>query len=112
MAIIALIYQIQPSLTPLTYDRETVNALLLDSEIGLVGDKTAIGDAIGLAVKRFEEKEENRVLILLTDGQNTAGNLSPDEGLTLAKQKGVTVYTIGVGADVMMQQTFFGQRFC
>lgn len=97
--------------TPLTYDRETVNTLLLDSEIGLVGDKTAIGDAIGLAVKRFEEKEEsNRVLILLTDGQNTAGNLSPDEGLTLAKQKGVTVYTIGVGADVMMQQTFFGQR--
>ncbi len=97
--------------TPLTYDRDTVSQLLKDSEIGLVGDRTAIGDAIGLAVKRFEEKEDsNRVLILLTDGQNTAGNLSPSEGLELAKSKNVTLYTIGVGADRMVQQTLFGRR--
>lgn len=97
--------------TPLTYDRDTVRQLLLESEIGLVGDKTAIGDAIGLAAKRFEEKEDtNRVLILLTDGQNTAGNLTPTEGLELAKNKGITIYTIGVGADRMVQQTLFGRR--
>ena len=61
---------------PLTYDRDTVATLLSESVIGLVGEQTAIGDAIGLAVKRFDEKDEsNNVLILLTDGQNTAGNM-------------------------------------
>lgn len=96
---------------PLTYDRDTVNQLLNESLIGLVGEQTAIGDAIGLAIKRFNAKEEsNKVLILLTDGQNTAGNITPDQANELAINNGVTVYTIGVGADKMMMQSFFGSR--
>ncbi len=96
---------------PLTYDRETVATLLDEAVIGLVGEQTAIGDAIGLAVKRFELKtDSNRVLILLTDGQNTAGNISPEQAKELAVDAGVTVYTIGVGADVMTVNSFFGSR--
>ena len=97
--------------TPLTYDRSTVNQLLDETIIGLVGDSTAIGDAIGLAVKRYSEKEEsNRVLILLTDGRNTAGNVSVEQALELAVANKVTIYAIGVGADEQIQNSFFGQR--
>jgi Ca-activated chloride channel family protein len=96
---------------PLTYDRDTVSQLLRESLIGLVGEQTAIGDAIGLAIKRFEaKKESNKVLILLTDGQNTAGNITPEQANELAINNGVTVYTIGVGADKMLVQSFFGSR--
>ncbi|MGS2721340.1 vWA domain-containing protein [Paraglaciecola aestuariivivens] len=96
---------------PLTYDRETVEQLLNESLIGLVGEQTAIGDAIGLAIKRFEaRKESNKVLILLTDGQNTAGNITPEQANELAINNGVTIYTIGVGADKMLVQSFFGSR--
>lgn len=97
--------------TPMTFDRKTVQQMLDESALGLVGQKTAIGDAIGLAVKRFDaKKESNRVLILLTDGQNTAGKLTPEEALELAVAKKVTIYTIGIGADEMYQRSFFGTR--
>ena len=96
---------------PLTFDRETVRTLLNESVIGLVGEQTAIGDAIGLAVKRFQRKDEsNNVLVLLTDGQNTAGNITPDQALELAKDAKVTIYTIGVAADSMVVQSIFGSR--
>lgn len=96
---------------PLTYDRDTVNQLLNESLIGLVGEQTAIGDAIGLAIKRFNAREEsNKVLVLLTDGQNTAGNITPEQANELAINNGVTIYTIGVGADKMLVQSFFGSR--
>ncbi len=97
--------------TPLTYDRETVGQLLDETVIGLVGEQTAIGDAIGLAVKRFKQKDEsNRVLILLTDGQNTAGNITPAQAKELAVAEGITVYAIGVGADQMLMRSLFGTR--
>ncbi len=96
---------------PLTYDRETVSTLLNEAVIGLIGEQTAIGDAVGLAVKRFDEKEDtNRVIILLTDGQNTAGNITPAQAKELAVASDTTVYTIGVGADEMLIQNFFGSR--
>ncbi|MFQ3235467.1 MAG: Ca-activated chloride channel family protein [Paraglaciecola sp.] len=96
---------------PLTYDRQTVGQLLNESMIGLVGEQTAIGDAIGLAIKRFStKKESNKVLILLTDGQNTAGNITPKQANELAINNAVTVYTIGVGADKMLVQSIFGDR--
>ncbi|WP_166423120.1 VWA domain-containing protein [Paraglaciecola sp. 20A4] len=96
---------------PLTYDRETVAQLLDESLIGLVGEQTAIGDAIGLAIKRFQSKKEsNKVLVLLTDGQNTAGNITPEQANELAVANGVTLYTIGVGADQMIVQSVFGNR--
>ncbi|WP_143872039.1 vWA domain-containing protein [Catenovulum sediminis] len=97
--------------TPLTRDRKTVAQMLDESVIGLVGDKTAIGDAIGLAAKRFANKDKsNRILILLTDGQNTSGNLQPEQALQLAQEQGIKIYTIGVGADEMLQRGFLGYR--
>jgi len=97
--------------TPMTFDRKTVQQMLDETVLGLVGKQTAIGDAIALAVKRFDKKENsNRVLLLLTDGQNTAGKITPDQALELAVAKGITIYSIGIGADVMIQQSLFGKR--
>ena len=96
---------------PLTFDRKTVNILLGEAELGLAGRETAMGDAIGLAVKRLrKEPEKNRVLILLTDGANTAGNVEPLKAADLAAQEKVKIYTIGVGADERIVNTPFGQR--
>ncbi len=97
--------------TPMTFDRKTVKQMLDESVLGLVGRKTAIGDAIALAVKRFDAKQKsNKVLLLLTDGQNTAGKVSPEQALELAIAKDITIYSIGIGADVMLQQSLFGTR--
>jgi len=96
---------------PLNFDRETVRTLLFESVIGLAGKATAIGDAIGLAVKRLRERNEtNRVLILLTDGANTAGAVQPLEAANLAAAEGLRIYTIGVGADEMLVRSLFGTR--
>ncbi|MBQ4862560.1 VWA domain-containing protein [Pseudoalteromonas sp. MMG013] len=95
--------------TPLTRDLSTVSQMLTEAQIGLVGRATAIGDALGLAVKRFSQKQDsNRILILLTDGQNTAGNLKPEEALILAREEGIKVYTVGVGSDGRGGFSLFG----
>lgn len=97
--------------TPMTFDRKTVQQMLDETVLGLVGKQTAIGDAIALAVKRFDEKKNsNRVLLLLTDGQNTAGKITPEQALELAVAKDITIYSIGIGADVMVQNSLFGAR--
>jgi Ca-activated chloride channel family protein len=94
---------------PLTFDRKTVKALLDESAIGLAGRSTAIGDAIGLAVKRLRQRsEKDRVLILLTDGANTSGVVDPIQAAQLAAHEGLKIYTIGVGADQMMVQDMLG----
>jgi Ca-activated chloride channel family protein len=96
---------------PLTFDRDTVRVLLNEAAIGLAGKRTAIGDAIGLAVKRLRDQpQQNRVLILLTDGANTAGSVDPQRAAELAATEGVRVYTIGVGADTMTVRSLFGTR--
>jgi Ca-activated chloride channel family protein len=96
---------------PLTFDRATVRTLLDESVIGLAGKATAIGDAIGLAVKRLREKKQgDRVLILLTDGANTAGAVAPLEAADLAAKEGLRIYTIGVGADAILLRDLFGAR--
>lgn len=97
--------------TPLTFDLNTLQQLLDEAVVGLAGKRTAIGDGIGLAVKRLQDlPESNRVLILLTDGQNTAGEVDPLQASKLAAQAGVKVYTVGIGADEMVVQGFFGPR--
>lgn len=79
---------------PLTFDRKTVHTLLDEAVIGLAGDKTAIGDAIGLAVKRLRDNpQDQRVLILLSDGANTAGTVAPLQAADLAARVGLKVYT-------------------
>jgi Ca-activated chloride channel family protein len=107
-----------------------VKKLLNEAVIGLAGKETAIGDAIGLAVKRLRETENkeasggtksitddnnndnrkltDKVLILLTDGANTAGEVEPTKAAELAAQYGLKIYTIGIGADEMLVQSFFG----
>ncbi|MDQ6999107.1 MAG: VWA domain-containing protein [Mariprofundus sp.] len=135
--------------TPLTFDRHTVRILLDESAIGLAGKSTAIGDTIGLTVKRLQQSampaikpatdnelarsdaahteptaselslskqtdkqsaQLERVLILLTDGVNTAGDISPQQGTDLAVNAGLKIYTIGIGADSMNVSSFFGTR--
>ena len=96
---------------PLTFDRETVRTFLDEAVIGLPGEETAIGDAIGTALLRLRERPaESRVLVLLTDGANNAGALDPREAAKIAAAEGVRIHTIGVGADAMATQGFFGRR--
>ncbi len=100
--------------TPLTFDRKTIEKMLAESFIGMAGSKaTAIGDAIGLAVKRLKdlpaEQSNSRVLILLTDGSNNAG-IDPLTAARLAKQIGIKIYTIGFGADEMIVRSFLGRQ--
>lgn len=94
---------------PLTFDRDTVKTLLDEAVIGLAGRSTAIGDAIGLAVKRLrEQREGERVVILMTDGANTAGAVQPLDAADRAARNGLRIHTIGVGADEMLVRDFFG----
>lgn len=94
---------------PLTFDRQTVETLMDESFIGMAGNKTAIGDALGLAVKHLRERpSDERVLILLTDGANTAGEISPLQAATIAAEENIKIYSIGLGADEMIQPGFFG----
>jgi len=98
---------------PLTLDRKTVNVLLMEAFIGLAGEKTAIGDAITLAVRRVHEqaKEEgDQVLVLLTDGANTAGEVEPLKAAELAQQVGLRIYTIGIGAEQLEVASLIGGR--
>lgn len=84
--------------TPLTFDRATVITLLSEAVPGLAGRSTAIGDAIGLAVKRLSKESEQQVLILLTDGVSTSGEIKPEKAAELAASKGLKIHTIGVGS--------------
>ncbi|MCX7556438.1 VWA domain-containing protein [Xanthomonadaceae bacterium JHOS43] len=87
-------------ITPLTFDRRSVRHQLDTSAVGLAGRETAIGDAIGLAVKRLRERPASqRVLILLTDGVNTTGALQPLQATELAEAHQVRVYTIAFGSS-------------
>ncbi|WP_305804111.1 VWA domain-containing protein [Stenotrophomonas sp. YIM B06876] len=87
-------------LTPLTADHASVREQLRDAVVGLAGRETALGDAIALSVKRLREQPQGqRVLILLTDGVNTAGVLEPLKAAELAKAEGVRVYTIAFGGS-------------
>lgn len=86
--------------SPLTHDHETVQHFLAEAVVGLAGKSTAIGDAIGLGVKRLRDRPaESRVLVLLTDGENSEGAVDPLEAARLAADNNIRVHTIGVGSD-------------
>ena len=85
---------------PLTFDRHTVRVWLDEAKIGIAGKNTAIGDAIGLALKRLRQRPaQSRVLILVTDGANNGGEIDPLTAARLAAEEGVKIYPIGIGAD-------------
>lgn len=95
--------------TPLTHDRQTVKQQLQEAQLGFAGNATAIGDAIGLAIKRLRDRpSESRILILLTDGANTAGT-EPLQAATIAAEAEIRIHTIGVGADEKLERSFFGR---
>ncbi|MEL1266030.1 VWA domain-containing protein [Pseudoxanthomonas putridarboris] len=95
------------AMTPLTRDLQTVREQLRDAVAGLAGRETAIGDAIALAVRRLRTQEEGqRVLILLTDGVNSAGVLTPQKAAELAKEEHVRIHTIAFGSDGRMVSVF------
>lgn len=88
------------TLTPLTLDLASVRQQLADSVVGLAGRETALGDAIGLAVKRLRSQPaQQRVVVLLTDGVNTAGVLEPEKAAELAASEGVRVHTVAFGGE-------------
>ena len=83
---------------PFTRDLETARALVDLMEVGMAGPKTALGDSIGLAINSFESSEvDDRLLILLTDGNDTASKMTPINAADIAKLNGVEIYTIGIG---------------
>ncbi len=91
------------AMTPLTRDLQTVREQLRDAVAGLAGRETAIGDAIALAVRRLRTQQEGqRVLILLTDGVNSAGVLTPQKAAELAKEERVRIHAIAFGSDGAM----------
>lgn len=95
--------------TPLTYDSQTVFQQLQDAQTGFAGDGTAIGDAIGLAIKRLRGRpSESRVLIILTDGANNSGT-EPLQAAEIANEAEIKIHTIGVGADAKSVRDFFGR---
>lgn len=88
------------AVAPLTADRDSVRAQLDDSVVGLAGRETAIGDAVALSTKRLAgNATPQRVVVLLTDGVNTAGALDPRKAAEIARDAGVRVYTIAFGGD-------------
>jgi len=94
---------------PLTFDLTSVNRLLIEAPVGIAGGKTAIGDAIGLAVKRLRLRpQKDKVLILLTDGANNVGEVAPAKAAELAAYDEIKIYTIGVGADEMRMPGLLG----
>ena len=87
---------------PLTTDRATLINLIKDIEVGLIEDGTAIGNGLATAVSRLKDTEgKSKVIILLTDGVNNSGEISPETAAEIAKTYGIRVYTIGVGAEGM-----------
>ena len=97
--------------TPLSFDIPTVKKMLNDASIALPGPQTAIGDGIGLAIKKLMQyPSQSKALVLFTDGENNSGALQPLQAAEIAKQNGIKVYTIGLGGGQMVIKTAFGQR--
>ncbi|MEM8594237.1 MAG: VWA domain-containing protein [Pseudomonadota bacterium] len=96
---------------PLTFDLKTISQYLDELELGYAGKDTAIGDALGLSIKTLRKRpSEQRILILLTDGSNTAGTIDALEAANMAHADNVKIYTIGIGSDGQ-SNSVFGQLF-
>lgn len=96
---------------PLTYDKKSLKEVLYSVDAGMAGNSTSIGDAIGVSLKNLvleDTKEDHKVIILLTDGENNDGTLSFPQALKLAEDEKIKIYTIGLGSD---KEDFLGGLF-
>ncbi|WDP92805.1 MAG: VWA domain-containing protein [Desulfobacter sp.] len=100
---------------PLTRDYNTISFMLDHLKIGAAGPNTAVGDAIGISLKRLEDvKAKSNIIILLTDGKSNAGELAWEDGAKIAAQRGVKIYTVGVGSKgkaPFLVDGLFGQQY-
>ena len=98
--------------SPLTFDKQAVREILLNTDAGMAGNSTSIGDALGIALKNLqsEQNKENKVIILLTDGENNDGSLSMPQAIDLAEKEGIKIYTIGVGGGGNFMSSLFSLR--
>ncbi len=100
---------------PLTLDYGVLMSFLDQLEIGMAGDTTAIGSALATCVKRLKDvKAPSKIIILLTDGRNNTGSISPAAAADIAKTYGIKVYTIGVGTEgeaPFLVDSIFGKRY-
>ena len=96
--------------SPLTFDKNAVAEMLNNADAGMAGNSTSIGDALGLALKNLREEKDknNKVIILLTDGENNDGFLRMTQAIDMAEKEGIKVYTIGVGSDRNFLGSLFG----
>lgn len=95
---------------PLTFDVTTVKQLLMETAVGLAGQETAMGDAIGLAIKHLRDSpQSSRVLILITDGVNNTGELKPEKAAEIAAHEKLKIHTIAIGSDQQQFQSIFGR---
>lgn len=97
---------------PITFDKAAVKQILYSMQAGMAGNSTAIGDALGLSLKTLKDGEnlDKKIIILLTDGENNDGSVTLSQAISLAKDAGVKIYTIGVGGDGGDFASFFGLR--
>jgi len=100
--------------SPLTLDKGLLLELVGQMEIGMAGDRTAIGSAMAVAGKRLKDlKAKSKILIVLTDGRNNAGDITPQQAAEAVRALGVKVYAIGVGGKgpaPFRVQTIFGEQ--
>lgn len=98
--------------SPLTFDKKAIQDILFNTDAGMAGNSTAIGDALGLALKNLknEKIKNNKVIILLSDGENNDGSLSMAQTINLAEQEKIKIYTIGVGAESSFLGSLFSLR--
>lgn len=96
---------------PLTFDKNAVDETLWSMQAGMAGDSTSIGDALGLALKSLQNDKDlkNKIIILLTDGENNDGSISLAQALKLAADEEIKTYTIGVGSQSLFLNSLFGQ---
>ncbi len=99
---------------PLTLDQSILFSFIEKLKIGMAGDATAIGSAIGISAKRLKDlKSKSKIIILLTDGRNNSGAISPIQAAEIAKSLGIKIYTIGVGKRgkaPFLVDSIFGKR--
>ena len=99
---------------PLTLDQSILLSFLDKLKIGMAGDATAIGSAIGISARRLKDlKSKSKIIILLTDGRNNSGRIPPLQAAEIAKTLGIKIYTIGVGKRgkaPFLVDSIFGKR--